>query len=308
MKQLLLSILLLICATTSMAQELSVKEFREATNDISARTLSRQDINGNDCALVKVQVAISDAIFVGNVVGDTHFMGSEYWVYMAEGSKHLKVNTNSYLPIDITFADYGIKSLIGKTTYVLKIILPKENTSLFKPTRFYVGAEGMFGMMNSVGGSIGAYIYNVNIELFYHYGLTSSEEVFWNDITSIDGSLPYSYTYKASSFGAKIGYGICIGKRFCLTPQVGIGSVSISGTEIQKGDNNPAATKGYTLDLSLGTRMEYIISNHFGIMISPEYDLAVSKSDLFNRVSEVSSKVKNFGTGFNIRVGLFATF
>lgn len=89
MKHLSLSILLFICAITLMAQELSVKSFQEVTNDLSARTKTRQDNNGTDCALVKVQMAASGVTFTGNVMGDVAFKNNEYWVYMTDGSKRL---------------------------------------------------------------------------------------------------------------------------------------------------------------------------------------------------------------------------
>lgn len=123
MKHLILSIFLFICAATSQAQELTIKEFREVTNDLSARTQPRQDNNGDDCALVKVQLAASNATFSGNVMGDVAFSNNEYWVYMTAGSKRLKVNHPSYLPLEVSFADYGVNQLKGKTTYVLTLIL-----------------------------------------------------------------------------------------------------------------------------------------------------------------------------------------
>ena len=112
-----------ICATTSLAQELSVKEFREVSNDLSARTKSRQDNNGDECALVKVQLAAASATFTGNVIGDVAFKNNEYWVYMTAGSKRLKVNHPSYLPLEVSFADYNVSQLTGKSTYILTLIL-----------------------------------------------------------------------------------------------------------------------------------------------------------------------------------------
>ena len=118
-----LTLLLLFFCTSLMAQELSVKDFREATTDLTARTQARQDINGNDCALVKVQIAASGVTFSGTIMGDVANEGNEYWVYMPEGTKRLTVRHPSYLPLEVTFADYGITSLHGKTTYILTLLL-----------------------------------------------------------------------------------------------------------------------------------------------------------------------------------------
>ena len=123
MRQLLLSIIILICTTSSMAQELSVRDFREVTNDLSARTSPRQDLNGKDCALVKVQIASPGVTFTGNVMGDVNFKNNVYWVYMTDGSKRLTVNHPSYLPLEVSFEDYGVSKVNGKTTYALTVLL-----------------------------------------------------------------------------------------------------------------------------------------------------------------------------------------
>ena len=119
----ILTILLLFICTSLMAQEMSVKRFEEAVTDLSARTKARQDLNGNDCALVKVQVAATGVTFDGNVMGEVAFSKNEYWVYMPEGSKRLKVIHPNYLPLEVSFADYGIPSLHGRSTYVLTLLL-----------------------------------------------------------------------------------------------------------------------------------------------------------------------------------------
>ena len=109
------------CVLVSYAQELRVKNFEVRTNDLSARTQSRQDNNGNDCALVKVQLAASGAKFEGNVVGDVKYDTSEYWVYMPQGSKRLTIKVEGYLPLNVSFEDQGVKGLEAKTTYVMTI-------------------------------------------------------------------------------------------------------------------------------------------------------------------------------------------
>ncbi len=122
MPKIFLSILLSILYSLGIhAQKLNVESFVVKTNDITARTQSRQDINGNDCALIKVQIAALDAIFSGTVVGDVSYNTSEYLVYMSHGSKRLTVKLEGYLPLEVKFEEYGIKALESKTTYVLTI-------------------------------------------------------------------------------------------------------------------------------------------------------------------------------------------
>lgn len=122
MAKLYLSILLsLLCFIDIQAQKLNVESFVTKTNDITARTQPRQDINGNDCALVKVRLAAGNASFSGNVIGNVAYDKSEYFVYMPHGSRRLTIKLEGYLPLDVNFSEYGINSLEGKTVYVLTL-------------------------------------------------------------------------------------------------------------------------------------------------------------------------------------------
>lgn len=71
--------------------------------------------------MIKVQLAAQGAQFEGNVVGDVEYKTSEYMVYMASGSKRVKVKLEGYLPLEVNFADYGVNVLESKMTYVLTI-------------------------------------------------------------------------------------------------------------------------------------------------------------------------------------------
>ena len=111
-------------ALTASAQELTVKEMK-ATNDISASQYRVNDLNGQPCALVKVQLATRGAKFAGSVIGTPEFKNGVYWVYMPAGVKELEVQHNSFVPCHVTFSDYGIQSLQSLTTYVLTLLMPQ---------------------------------------------------------------------------------------------------------------------------------------------------------------------------------------
>lgn len=315
MKTKIIFCLLLFIGLSAHAQgELLVKSFLPSVNDLSARTNLRVDGNGRPCALVKVIFAEKNATFeCGNlasmIVGDVSFHTNEYWVYLVAGqggAKHLMVKHPKYPTVDVVFEDYGFKTLEALSTYTLVVTSPRK-LSRFKPKRFYGEVEGHFGMMNSVGTCIGGYFYNVNLELTYHYGFIKSDEIYWINGISTDGEIPSSYKYTPSYMGARIGYGVNVGERFCITPQIGFGAVSLMGKEYQIGETTPGAHKGFAIDASVGAKVDYLFSKHFGVYVAPEYTFAIKKSDLFERVSSVSSKVRNFGTGFNVRIGIFVT-
>ena len=109
------------------AQELMVKSFKLAENDISAQTQPRKDLNDRNCALIKVQFVGVISELEGNVVKPLVKHGNETWVYMPQGSRQLKLLTQNYLPVMVTFADYGVEKLVSNRTYVLVMTKPMAN-------------------------------------------------------------------------------------------------------------------------------------------------------------------------------------
>ena len=134
MKKSLLLLLFVFQTVVVSAQELTVKSFKLAENDISAQTQPRKDLNDRNCALVKVQFVGTISEVEGNVVMPLVKHGNETWVYMPQGSRQLKLLTQSYLPIMVTFADYGVEKLENNRTYVLVMIKPMNSVGLQKQT------------------------------------------------------------------------------------------------------------------------------------------------------------------------------
>ena len=133
-KSLLLFLFFVLHVFEICAQELTVKSFKLAENDISAQTQPRKDLNDRNCALVKVQFVGTISEVEGNVVKPLVKHGNETWVYMPQGSRQLKLLTQSYLPIMVTFADYGVEKLESNRTYVLVMIKPMNSVGLQKQT------------------------------------------------------------------------------------------------------------------------------------------------------------------------------
>ena len=125
MKKYLFMFLLFVLQTVAaLSQKLQVESFKIAENDISAQTQPRKDLNDRNCALVKVQFVGIISEVEGNVVKPLVKHGNETWVYMPQGSRQLKILTQSYLPVMVTFADYGVEKLVSNRTYVLVLVKP----------------------------------------------------------------------------------------------------------------------------------------------------------------------------------------
>lgn len=104
-----------------MAQEFSVKSFSLLQSDLTALTQPRKDLNGEKCALVKVVLGLQGAKFEGNIIGSVEYKTGEYWVYMPQGSRMLKIKHPNSSPLMVTFATYGIDILGCGRTYELSM-------------------------------------------------------------------------------------------------------------------------------------------------------------------------------------------
>ena len=109
---------------TAMAQELMVKSFVLAPTDITAQTEGRKDLNGDACALVKISFVGDVADVEGNVIKPLVRRNNETWAFMTQESRQMKVVTKDYLPLMVTFGDYGIEKLQSNRTYVLTLTKP----------------------------------------------------------------------------------------------------------------------------------------------------------------------------------------
>ena len=123
MRNILLSFVLLFAAiSTVFAQKLTVESFKLAGSDLTAQTQPRKDLNDRNCALVKVGIGLQGVQFEGGIMGNVENKTGEYWVYMPQGNRQLKVKHTNYAPVMVTFADYGVEKLESNRTYELIVV------------------------------------------------------------------------------------------------------------------------------------------------------------------------------------------
>lgn len=111
--------ILLLFSISVCSQELHVKSFGIAENDLTAQTQPRKDLNDKNCALVKVQFVGELANVEGNVIMPLVKHLNETWCYMPQNSRQIKVITKNFLPLMVTFANFGVEKLESNRTYVL---------------------------------------------------------------------------------------------------------------------------------------------------------------------------------------------
>ena len=129
MRKILLSFFMLFAImSTVFAQKLKVESFKLASNDITAQSHPRKDLNNLNCALVKVGIALDGVKFDGSIMGEPIQKLGEYWVYMPKGVAMLQVLHKNYTPLMVNFYDYGVGKVESGMTYILTLSKPSGST------------------------------------------------------------------------------------------------------------------------------------------------------------------------------------
>lgn len=122
--KILIILLSIIYPSTRALAQATVQSFSE-TAEFIAGDDQRRDYNKQLCALVKVQVVDEITDVEGNVMGDIVNHGVEKWVYLAQGSRNMKIHLRNNLPITVQFRKYNINELKSNRVYVLTIKTPQ---------------------------------------------------------------------------------------------------------------------------------------------------------------------------------------
>lgn len=110
-------------AIVATAQEAQVQRFFLDPTDLEGQVRERLDGNGDRCALIKVQSAIP-CEFNGDIVGNVAKVKGSYLVYVCAKdnfTRSIDIIPEGYLPMTVTFADFGINEIKGGQTYILRI-------------------------------------------------------------------------------------------------------------------------------------------------------------------------------------------
>ena len=123
MKQIILTFTLLLCATFSFTQELKVKSFTHDEMNLEARLDGgRTDLNGKQCALVKVMVRDDILERKGGNVGDIVSKGVVKMIFVSPSARYLELEFQYNFPLKVTFADYGYSRLTEGSTYTITLV------------------------------------------------------------------------------------------------------------------------------------------------------------------------------------------
>lgn len=263
------------------------------TIEIKEGQTEELSVTMSDMARMTITSDPDDAnLFInGKAVGKT-----PYTADMASGDYEIRISKPKY-------KDYIRKEHLDSSNPQVKYILVRQ---YFQKNGFYFNPSLQVGSCMAMGAGIGGYVCNVNVEASYMLGLSSSEEIYWNAMDKDER--PVGYTYKVSVIGGRVGYGVVCGSRLRVTPQIGAGCVQYNGTEGVSGTSSFKPEKFYAVNATIGCKVDYAIMPLLGVFITPEFSTAVTKSDYFKEIEPVSTKIKGFATGVNIRAGLSLFF
>ena len=166
MKHTIITLTLLLCATFSFAQELKVKSFIHNDMNLEARVGGgRTDLNGKQCALIKVMVRDNILKCKGGNIGDIITEGVVKKIFVSPTTKFLEFEFQYNFPLKVTFADYGIKSLAEGGTYTITLVdanvviqqanaqMPIVKQTLSNPNVIPIEVNGQtFNMIKVEGG------------------------------------------------------------------------------------------------------------------------------------------------------------
>ncbi len=180
--------------------------------------------------------------------------------------------------------------------------------NFLSPTTAYLDGFIQLGCLRGVGGTIGGYFKNINLEASYIYGLTESYQ-----IERIFADAHHAFTYRPTYLGFKTGYSFGVVGCLRITPQVGIGFVQIHGLQANENATRSKET-AYATCLSGGIKVGWAFTNHFSMILAPEYITKIGNSESYNKFTDTTgqyvsknSSVKelvNWTKGFRIRIGL----
>lgn len=112
-------ILTVVASAGAMGQELQVVSFEE-TMEVMYSDMQVRDLNGEVCALVRVELPMEGAVFQGGIVSQS-FIVNQYYVYMPQGEKLLRILCPGCQTLDI---DMG--SMLGsglRSSRIYKLVL-----------------------------------------------------------------------------------------------------------------------------------------------------------------------------------------
>lgn len=209
------------------------------------------------------------------------------------------------------YTTYKKREWVGETTVNVdnttpEIIVPMRQLprNYVKKSHFYIEGDYQWLDYNSFGGALGFYKNRFNVEAGYMMGnYNKDNSIYWyNQAGEYSGEV----RYVSDRMHLKIGYGIRIGRRIQVTPQVGAALLRLTNDGEYETDANLDDT--YAMQYVGSLRMTYALLPFIQLVVTPEYTQTFKEGPLYEKMSTASEDIKGWGTGLNVKTGLTIYF
>ena len=187
---------------------------------------------------------------------------------------------------------------------------PQKKPFQFPDTHFMVGAGfnalSVMGPSVNVGVEIGRFMvsadYTIGIEKVEGVGIFYKPQ-------GGSGILGEAYDYSSGRLSLRLGFNATPDAVVQIVPQLGVSFNMISGSEVSKAAgvetqfskaNPPSALVAVCLRVKL--------TGPLSLNVTPQYDFVVGKDAVFDVIKAADSKIKSWGEGFGVNVGLLLRF
>ena len=344
----IITCLFAILPIAAMSQELKVQSFALSPTEIIPSSEQRKDLNGVNCALVKVQVIDGIDRVEGNIIGDIDSRGTEKRIYLTQGTKFFRLYPHSHLPVSITTGEFDIEKLEGNRVYILRLTgdadekkaeskkeekreeprqKPTEvyqdqtsgyNDSYYqqpsRPAKSHYVSDAEFHFYAGVGFNAISTM-GPSILIGGSYGMFSLEGGFVYGIDkvedihlSISSALSEAYDYTSSKVWARLGVNFDI-EQFRISPQAGVAFNMIRGKAVSGTSNATDYFKDANpMSVFAAVRLSYEVAEHLYVHITPQYDFSIGGDQIYDVIKQGDSKIKAWGEGFGINAGIIYEF
>lgn len=158
---------------------------------------------------------------------------------------------------------------------------------------FFMGAEGGYGNLTTVGGNFGFVYRKLFMLLDAGYCLNDEQEVYAYPKDEFQENRQHLYITPGLYFGGRLGLAFQCG-RVMFNPQIGYRHMDLEGSWVGSG--------------LAALRMQIRFSSHFAFILSPEYYTAVMQGDGFKYAAKNIDEVKKLGTGYRVAAGFEVYF
>lgn len=187
---------------------------------------------------------------------------------------------------------------VDNSKSVITVPMKQLPRNYVKKTHFYLEGDYQFMESPSYGGAVGFYLNRFNVEAGYMRP-QDTEEMYWYGENGDHDHEVYNY----DRLHLKLGYGIRIGRRIQLTPQVGVAYMEMISTKDEGWMSSTYATSWIG-----ALRMTWAFLPCMQLVVTPEYTGTIAEGPSYERMSKVSENIKAWGSGLNVKAGIALYF